>query len=124
MIKCVTGVNQFQSMTNKNTSLQMETLNNKTKIIKSNDEDTVTKVDHQGYVRKRRCSCLEWTQLIATICIPIIRLATKSLRFFLNCSRTFEKVLEVSILRVYKGSVNIFRTIIKSSICTLTTNRK
>jgi hypothetical protein len=39
-----------------------------------------------------------------------IRLATNFLRFFKNFSRTVEKVLEVSILRVYIGRTNIFRT--------------
>ena len=52
----------------------------------------------------------------------IIRLATKFLRYFFKCSKTFEKFLEVSILRVYKGSVNTFRVIVKSSIWTLIMN--
>ena len=51
-----------------------------------------------------------------------IRLLTKFLRFFFKFSKTFEKVLEISILRVYKGRVNIFRMIIKPSIWTLIMN--
>ncbi len=36
--------------------------------------------------------------------------------YFKKGSETFEKLLEVSILRIYKGSVNISRLRIKSSI--------
>ena len=52
----------------------------------------------------------------------IIRLARKFLRFFLNFPRIVKKVLEVSILWVYKGGTNFFRTITKSWIWTLIKN--
>ena len=41
-------------------------------IITSHDENTAAKVVRQDTIRKRRYTCFEWTQLIATICIPIV----------------------------------------------------
>ena len=51
-----------------------------------------------------------------------IRLARNFLRFFLKYPRTTEKVLEVSIVRVYKGSTDSFRTKTKSWIWMLILN--
>ena len=53
-----------------------------------------------------------------------VKLATKFLRFLWKYSKIFLKFLEVSILRVYKWSVNTSRMIIKSSIWTLIMNWK
>ncbi|CAF1486215.1 unnamed protein product, partial [Rotaria sp. Silwood1] len=39
--------------------------------MRLSDEDTIVKVALQDYAKKR-CSCFELIQLIATICIPII----------------------------------------------------
>jgi uncharacterized protein YjbI with pentapeptide repeats len=54
-------------------SSPMETLGHVTIPITTNDENTITKIDHQDNIKKkRRYTCFEWTQLIATICIPVI----------------------------------------------------
>jgi hypothetical protein len=51
-----------------------------------------------------------------------IGLARNFLRFFLKFPRTVEKVLEVSILRVYIGGTNIFRRTTKLWIWMLIVN--
>ncbi|CAF1530449.1 unnamed protein product [Adineta ricciae] len=42
------------------------------KKLKDEDEDAMIKVDLQNSDKKKHTTCLEWCQLIATICIPII----------------------------------------------------
>lgn len=50
-----------------------ETLGHVMTPIAINDQNTVTKIiDRQDIIKRRRRSCFEWTQLIATICIPVI----------------------------------------------------
>jgi hypothetical protein len=38
----------------------------------SSDKNSMTKVDRRNIIRKKKHTCFEWTQLIATICIPLI----------------------------------------------------
>jgi uncharacterized protein YjbI with pentapeptide repeats len=56
-------------------SLATEVLNQTNIPIKLNDQDTLTTIDSQDNKikrRRRRYTCFEWTQLIATISIPLI----------------------------------------------------
>lgn len=43
-----------------------------TNIITSNNENTAAKVVPQDIIRKKRHPCFDWTQLIATVCIPVV----------------------------------------------------
>jgi uncharacterized protein YjbI with pentapeptide repeats len=38
----------------------------------SSDQNTMTKVDRRNIIKKKKHTCFEWTELIATICIPLI----------------------------------------------------
>ncbi len=68
----LTESKMFEKQNEMNSS-PMEPLGHVTIPITTNDENTITKIDHQDNIRnKRRYSCFEWSQSIATICIPII----------------------------------------------------
>jgi uncharacterized membrane protein len=72
------------------------------------------------------CFLYMWNFLLLLFILLVITsdigLARKFLRFFKKFLRTVEKVLEVSILRLYKGRTNIFRTTTKLWIWMLILN--
>ncbi len=62
----------FKLQANKFTSLAMESYDQASTSIGSDNENTIVKVGSENVITKKQYSPLEWIQLIATICIPII----------------------------------------------------